>query len=138
MTLNKARQRAYYRIFTAFYAIFTAILRKSVQYATHKVTLFQIIQNMAACASTSRLLRCVRRRVCRGASALRVFSCAAAAARFQLHREDGAAQLTGKVDRFGGVTVNLGEIGLPADISESAFSRLLQCGRKVLVSSANF
>lgn len=88
---------------------------------------------MAACAWTFRLLRSVRRRVCRGASGLRVFSCAAAAARLQLHREDGPAPLTGKVDRFGGVTVNLGEIGLPADISEGSFSRLLQCGRKVAV-----
>uniref|UniRef100_A0A665VUE6 Nucleoside diphosphate-linked moiety X motif 6 n=1 Tax=Echeneis naucrates TaxID=173247 RepID=A0A665VUE6_ECHNA len=34
--------------------------------------------------------------------------------------------LTGKVDRFGGVTVNLAEVGLPADVSESLFSRLLQ------------
>ncbi|KAM6923527.1 nucleoside diphosphate-linked moiety X motif 6 [Xenentodon cancila] len=38
----------------------------------------------------------------------------------------GTGSLTGKLDRFGGVTVNLGEIGLPADISESSFSRLLQ------------
>lgn len=93
---------------------------------------------MAACALTSRLLRSVRRRVCRGASGLRVFSSAAAAARFQLHREDGPAPLTGKVDHFGGVTVNLGDIGLPTDISEGSFSRLLQCGIKAAVSTANF
>ncbi|XP_003970729.1 nucleoside diphosphate-linked moiety X motif 6 [Takifugu rubripes] len=80
---------------------------------------------MAACAFTTRLLPSVRRRVSSSrASALRVFSCVAA--RSQLHREDGAAALTGKVDRFGGVTVNLGRIGLPTDISESSFSRLLQ------------
>lgn len=91
---------------------------------------------MAACASTSRLLRSVRRRLCRGASGLRAFSFAAAAARFQLHREDGAARLTGTVDRFGGVTVNLGEMGLPSDISEGSFSRLLHCAGKVAVSSA--
>lgn len=84
---------------------------------------------MAVCAFTSRLLRSVGRRLCRGASGLRVFSCAAAAARFQLQREDGQAPLKGQVDRFGGVTVNLGEIGLPSDISEGSFSRLLQCGQ---------
>lgn len=83
-------------------------------------------------ALTSRLLGSVRRRVCRGASALRLFS--AAAARFQLHREDGAAPLRGKVDRFGGVTVDLGDIGLPTDISDGSFSTLLQSGTKVAVS----
>lgn len=61
------------------------------------------------------------------ASALRVFSCVSA--RSQLRREDGAAALPGTVDRFGGVTVNLGRTGLPTDISESSFSRLLQGGR---------
>ncbi|XP_041845726.1 nucleoside diphosphate-linked moiety X motif 6 isoform X2 [Melanotaenia boesemani] len=45
---------------------------------------------------------------------------------FQLQKAEGTSALTGKVDRFGGVTVNLGEIGLPADISENSFSRLLQ------------
>ncbi|XP_060903656.1 nucleoside diphosphate-linked moiety X motif 6 [Labrus mixtus] len=46
----------------------------------------------------------------------------------QLHRvgEGTTGALTGKVDRFGGVTVNLAEIGLPADISENSFSRLLR------------
>lgn len=48
------------------------------------------------------------------------------AARAQLHSVEGTGALTGKVDRFGGVTVNLGEIGLPADISEGSFSSLLQ------------
>lgn len=85
---------------------------------------------MSACAFTSRLLTSVRRRVCGGASALRAFSAASAAARLQLHREDGASGLTGTVDRFGGVTVDLGEVGLPADISEAAFSRLLQGGTR--------
>uniref|UniRef100_A0A674NMF0 Uncharacterized protein n=1 Tax=Takifugu rubripes TaxID=31033 RepID=A0A674NMF0_TAKRU len=47
------------------------------------------------------------------------------------HVRTEAAALTGKVDRFGGVTVNLGRIGLPTDISESSFSRLLQGGRGV-------
>uniref|UniRef100_A0A673A5D5 Uncharacterized protein n=1 Tax=Sphaeramia orbicularis TaxID=375764 RepID=A0A673A5D5_9TELE len=55
---------------------------------------------------------------------VRAFSCAAA--RSQLHRTEGAGVLSGKVDRFGGVTVNLADLGLPADISESSFSRLLQ------------
>lgn len=85
---------------------------------------------MAACAFAATLLAPVRRRVgsCR-ASALRLFS--GAAARCQLHPEDGPAALAGVVDRFGGVTLHLGRIGLPADISESSFSRLLQGGRGV-------
>lgn len=49
-----------------------------------------------------------------------------AVSRPQQHRVDGTSALTGKVDRFGGVTVDLGELGLPADISESSFSKLLQ------------
>ncbi|XP_041653108.1 nucleoside diphosphate-linked moiety X motif 6 [Cheilinus undulatus] len=57
-------------------------------------------------------------------AAVRAMSCSAA--RPQLHRVEGTGALAGKVDRFGGVTVNLAEIGLPADISESSFSRLLQ------------
>ncbi|KAM3866962.1 nucleoside diphosphate-linked moiety X motif 6 [Diretmus argenteus] len=45
----------------------------------------------------------------------------------QLHRAQGATALTGgKVDRFGGVTVNLADTGLPADISEGAFSDILR------------
>ncbi|XP_034546236.1 nucleoside diphosphate-linked moiety X motif 6 [Notolabrus celidotus] len=57
-------------------------------------------------------------------AAVRAFSCTAA--RSQLHSVKGTGALTGKVDRFGGVTVNLGELGLPADISEKSFSTLLQ------------
>lgn len=38
----------------------------------------------------------------------------------------GSQLLTGPVDRFGGVTVDLAEVGLPEDISEDAFSRILQ------------
>ncbi|XP_037531548.1 nucleoside diphosphate-linked moiety X motif 6 [Nematolebias whitei] len=38
----------------------------------------------------------------------------------------GSGALTGSVDRFGGVTVDLAEVGLPEDISEDAFSRKLQ------------
>ncbi|XP_033488715.1 nucleoside diphosphate-linked moiety X motif 6 [Epinephelus lanceolatus] len=85
---------------------------------------------MAACAVASRLLPLVRGTICCRASrparpAVRAVSCTAA--RSQLHRVDGSSGgLPGKVDRFGGVTVNLAEVGLPVDISESSFSRLLQ------------
>ncbi|RVE67632.1 hypothetical protein OJAV_G00105170 [Oryzias javanicus] len=44
----------------------------------------------------------------------------------QLHTQVCRRALTGHVDRFGGVTVNLAEIGLPADISEKTFSALLK------------
>uniref|UniRef100_A0A3P9IPS3 Nucleoside diphosphate-linked moiety X motif 6 n=1 Tax=Oryzias latipes TaxID=8090 RepID=A0A3P9IPS3_ORYLA len=44
----------------------------------------------------------------------------------QLHTDTCSRVLTGQVDRFGGVTVNLAEIGLPADISEKSFSKLLR------------
>lgn len=85
---------------------------------------------MAACAFATRLLGSVRGRVSSSrAPSLRGVSCIAA--RFQLHRGDGAAALVGEPDRFGGVTVNLGRIGLPDDISESSFSRLLQGGTGV-------
>ncbi|XP_057706327.1 nucleoside diphosphate-linked moiety X motif 6 [Corythoichthys intestinalis] len=53
----------------------------------------------------------------------REFTCRAAVN--QLRREQGAAPLAGKVDRFGGVTVDLADVGVPEDISESAFSGLL-------------
>lgn len=84
---------------------------------------------MSACVFTLRLVPLVTGRLCSRASrparsAVRALSCTAT--RSQLHRAHGASALTGKVDRFGGVTVNLGEIGLPADISESSFSRLLR------------
>lgn len=48
--------------------------------------------------------------------------------RSHLHRAEGSSSLglTGKVDRFGGVTVNLGDSGLPPDISESLFSTILR------------
>lgn len=78
----------------------------------------------ASRAFTFGLLPLARGRFSPARSAVRAFSCAAA--RSQLHRADGTSALTGKVDRFGGVTVNLGDIGLPADISESSFSRLLR------------
>ncbi|XP_042348896.1 nucleoside diphosphate-linked moiety X motif 6 [Plectropomus leopardus] len=84
---------------------------------------------MAPCAFALKLLPLVRGRMCSRAScparsAVRAVSCAAA--RSQLHKVEATGALTGKVDRFGGVTVNLAEVGLPEDISESSFSRLLQ------------
>ncbi|XP_059202369.1 nucleoside diphosphate-linked moiety X motif 6 [Centropristis striata] len=81
-------------------------------------------RNMAACTFALKLLPFVRGRFCPARSAVRALSCTAAYA--QLHRVEGDAALTGRVDRFGGVTVNLADTGLPADISESSFSRLLQ------------
>ncbi|XP_030252528.1 nucleoside diphosphate-linked moiety X motif 6 [Sparus aurata] len=84
---------------------------------------------MAACAFVVKLLPLVSRRFCSRAScparsAVRAFSMHTT--RFQLHRVEGTSVLTGRVDRFGGVTVNLAEVGLPADISESSFSTMLQ------------
>lgn len=83
--------------------------------------------NMAASrAFTFRLLPLMRGRFGPARSAARAFSCAAA--RAQLRTADGASAspLTGRVDRFGGVTVNLADVGLPAGIDESSFSGLLR------------
>ncbi|XP_029297604.1 nucleoside diphosphate-linked moiety X motif 6 [Cottoperca gobio] len=82
---------------------------------------------MAACAFAFKLLPLVTGRLCCRAScparsAARSFSRTPA----RSHRVTGTGALTGKVDRFGGVTVNLADIGLPVDISESSFSRILQ------------
>ncbi|XP_033989693.1 nucleoside diphosphate-linked moiety X motif 6 [Trematomus bernacchii] len=79
---------------------------------------------MAACAFASRFFPLVRGRVCCRAScrarpAFRAFSCTAA-------RAQGSGALTGREDRFGGVTVNLSDSCLPEDISEKSFSRLLK------------
>ncbi|XP_023128358.1 nucleoside diphosphate-linked moiety X motif 6 [Amphiprion ocellaris] len=86
---------------------------------------------MAGCAFTSRLSPLVRGsfcgKVCCPAgrtAAVRAFSRAVTCT--QLQRVQGTGALTGKVDRFGGVTVNLADTGLPADISESSFSGLLR------------
>lgn len=84
---------------------------------------------MTVRAFTSRLLPLLsgwfcNRVFCPARSGVRALSCGIS--RPHQHRIDGTSALTGKVDRFGGVTVNLGELGLPADISESSFSRLLQ------------
>ncbi|XP_034038062.1 nucleoside diphosphate-linked moiety X motif 6 [Thalassophryne amazonica] len=47
-------------------------------------------------------------------------------ARTRVHRAFGAGVLRGNTDRFGGVTVNVADAGLPEDINESSFSSLLQ------------
>nr|XP_046261815.1 nucleoside diphosphate-linked moiety X motif 6 [Scatophagus argus] len=85
--------------------------------------------NMAASAFAFKLMPLVRGRFCSRASCplrstVRAFSCNGTG--YQLHKVEGTSALTGNVDRFGGVTVNLAETGLPGDISESSFSRLLQ------------
>lgn len=84
---------------------------------------------MTSCVFVSRLSLLLSGRLCRKVS------CAQTAARTsaltfssavtgsQRHTSRG---LTGKVDRFGGVTVDLAQVGLPEDISEEDFSRLLQ------------
>ncbi|XP_077433478.1 nucleoside diphosphate-linked moiety X motif 6 [Vanacampus margaritifer] len=61
--------------------------------------------------------------VCRKWGSSRAFTCRTAVK--QLQREQGASALTGKVDRFGGVTVDLADVGLPEEISENAFGDLL-------------
>uniref|UniRef100_A0A3B5QWT2 Nucleoside diphosphate-linked moiety X motif 6 n=1 Tax=Xiphophorus maculatus TaxID=8083 RepID=A0A3B5QWT2_XIPMA len=76
---------------------------------------------MTAYAFLSRLSPLLRGRFgCK----VRAISCTVTCS--QLHKVEGPGGLTGKVDRFGGVTVNLAEVGLPVDISEDAFSRLLK------------
>ncbi|XP_069025524.1 nucleoside diphosphate-linked moiety X motif 6 [Embiotoca jacksoni] len=74
---------------------------------------------MAGRAFVSRLLPLVRGRF------RPAFSCTATRSQPERARGTGSA-LTGKVDRFGGVTVNLADAGLPADVSESSFSKLLR------------
>ncbi|XP_058504929.1 nucleoside diphosphate-linked moiety X motif 6 [Solea solea] len=88
---------------------------------------------MAAGSCVYKLLPLLRGRFCSGTSsgatrsAVRAFS--RTNIRSQLPRAGGAGAvnaLTGEVDRFGGVTVNLEAAGLPADISDSLFGRLLR------------
>ncbi|XP_022615591.1 nucleoside diphosphate-linked moiety X motif 6 [Seriola dumerili] len=85
---------------------------------------------MAASGFVYKLIPLVRGRLrgrtsCPARIPVRAFSCTAS--RSQLHSVEGTGgPLAGKVDRFGGVTVNLADIGLPADISECLFSTLLQ------------
>ncbi|XP_028272565.1 nucleoside diphosphate-linked moiety X motif 6 [Parambassis ranga] len=68
--------------------------------------------------------RCCGNVSCPASTGVRAFLSAVTGA--QLQRVQGSRALTGKVDRFGGVTVTLEEAGLPADISEGAFSGLLR------------
>ncbi|KAM4555537.1 nucleoside diphosphate-linked moiety X motif 6 [Odontesthes bonariensis] len=83
---------------------------------------------MAGCAFMSRLSPLVRGQFCCKLSSarMRVHAFSSAVTCSQQHKAEGTGALAGKVDRFGGVTVNLADIGLPADISENSFSRLLQ------------
>ncbi|XP_035506439.2 nucleoside diphosphate-linked moiety X motif 6 isoform X1 [Scophthalmus maximus] len=86
---------------------------------------------MSACAAVSKLLRLFvfRGQFCGGRTcgvtrtAVRAWS--RTATRSQFPRAEGTA-LTGRVDRYGGVTVNLADAGLPADVSESFFGGLLR------------
>lgn len=79
--------------------------------------------NMAASAGVYRLLPAVAARLSGTVSHVRPLCCSAG--RSQRHRAKGTGALTGTVDRFGGVTVNLSD-GLPEDISERSFSGLLK------------
>ncbi|XP_034399032.1 nucleoside diphosphate-linked moiety X motif 6 [Cyclopterus lumpus] len=83
---------------------------------------------MAARASALKPLATLGR-LCSGGrascAAARAFSCAAARSQLRRVTGTGGGALTGTVDRFGGVTVDLADAGLPGDISEGAFSRLL-------------
>ncbi|XP_053734618.1 nucleoside diphosphate-linked moiety X motif 6 [Synchiropus splendidus] len=82
---------------------------------------------MAAASVVSKLVSAMSGRLCKtcpGLAAVRSFC--GTAGRLQLPGAEGVAGLTGKVDRFGGVTVNLAETGFTADLCESAFSGLLK------------
>ncbi|XP_074530548.1 nucleoside diphosphate-linked moiety X motif 6 [Halichoeres trimaculatus] len=81
---------------------------------------------MPSCAFAVKFSRLLTGRFGVGAPCAAVRAFSRFAARSQLHSVEGTGALTGKMDRFGGVTVNLDEIGLPADISEGSFSSLLQ------------
>lgn len=94
-----------------------------------KTVIFNYRSNMTACGFSYSLLSLLRRTLgggkvsCHTHKAVRDFSCSTACS--QLHRPEGSTALMGKVDRFGGVTVNLADSSLPEDISESSFSGLL-------------
>lgn len=81
---------------------------------------------MATCVFLSKLLPLVRISQASGSARTNVRVLSRTASRSQLHGVEGSTVLTGEEDRFGGVTVNLSDTALPEDISESAFSRLLQ------------
>ncbi|XP_061582474.1 LOW QUALITY PROTEIN: nucleoside diphosphate-linked moiety X motif 6 [Cololabis saira] len=61
-----------------------------------------------------------------GRAAARGFSCSVSCPQLRAAGTGKPGSLTGKLDRFGGVTVNLDELGLPPDISETSFSALLR------------
>lgn len=95
---------------------------------------------MATCSLSRRFLSLLTGRLCSrnsGPARLEVRAFNSSILRSQLHRVNGTDLLTGRVDRFGGVTVNLAETGFPADISESSFSVLLR-GRCSSVNSSSF
>ncbi|KAM9740784.1 nucleoside diphosphate-linked moiety X motif 6 [Menidia menidia] len=79
---------------------------------------------MAGCALLSRFSLIVRGQVSSRRLAARALSVSLTCP--QQHEAEVGGVLPGKVDRFGGVTVDLAEAGLPADISESSFSKLLE------------
>ncbi|XP_020358106.1 nucleoside diphosphate-linked moiety X motif 6 [Oncorhynchus kisutch] len=58
--------------------------------------------------------------------AVRAFTCSASLLQLQNEHGTNVHVLTGKVDRFGGVTVNLGDSDFPSDIREGLFSSLLR------------
>ncbi|KAK2848804.1 hypothetical protein Q5P01_008638 [Channa striata] len=76
---------------------------------------------MAPSVFLSHLLPLVRGSLCRKAPC----PSRTAVRRSQFLSVEGNRVLAGTVDRFGGVTVDLTESGLPEDISEGAFGRLL-------------
>uniref|UniRef100_A0A8C6SFT9 Nucleoside diphosphate-linked moiety X motif 6 n=1 Tax=Neogobius melanostomus TaxID=47308 RepID=A0A8C6SFT9_9GOBI len=83
---------------------------------------------MSAFVLNCRPLSSLRRTFSSGAACptrkcVRALSCSAACSQFQ--EAQGSTGLTGKMDRFGGVTVDLTVSSVPQNISESAFSSLL-------------
>ncbi|XP_029021742.1 nucleoside diphosphate-linked moiety X motif 6 [Betta splendens] len=84
---------------------------------------------MATGGFLSRFLQLGRGRFGKGApraALLTVRVLSRAASRSQLHGTERSRVLTGKEDRFGGVTVDLSETGLAQDVSESEFSEILR------------
>ena len=87
-----------------------------------------------------RLLSALSRRLCRGRGpaappgrALRL-----SAGRLQPAGGRGGDALAGRVDRFGGVSVDLADSRLPPSISEEGFSRLLRGQWGSLISRGDY
>ncbi|XP_033829829.1 nucleoside diphosphate-linked moiety X motif 6 [Periophthalmus magnuspinnatus] len=83
---------------------------------------------MSALVRTFRFVTLFRRTFRGGAAcptrkSVRAVSCSVTC--LQQQKAEGSSGLVGKVDRFGGVTVDLGDSSVAEDISENAFSRLL-------------